>query len=241
MISGKLPNDSVWWLSTDNKKIWIESENIEQEKFKEKKYIINHGRIFYDRKEVGELTGSRLESRKRKYSWVIKLEAMADVYPGLIEEINMKENEEKKKKRVNGSRSKKGIKKGIKPGIVKEMPKKEIGEIDKDVVETSTETDKKKDIEIIETKKVKEPVKVYFDKDMPYVTMIKDEVDKSEDGKFIISLKDLKTKMGEEYEKMDDFRIYYGLNKILSNIDITMELNRLKKESMAILKKLNRR
>ena len=88
MISGKLPNNTVWWLSSDGKKIWIESECLEQEKFKEKRYNIANDMIFYSRKEMGELTTSRLNSRRHKESWVIKLDAILDIYPELLEEIN---------------------------------------------------------------------------------------------------------------------------------------------------------
>ena len=211
MISGKLPNDTVWWLSTDHKKIWIESENLEQEKFKEKKYNIVHDRIFYARKEVGELATSRLDSRKHKDAWIIKLEAILDIYPELLEDINKKELEDNKKKRVK-TPNKKDKKIGSKREIIKEEPKREV----------------------IEINKSKEPV---FDINRPYVTWIKDEISKSENGKIIVPIKNLKEKMGEEFIKLDNFRIYFGLNKILANTGITVELGSAKKECVAIIKK----
>ena len=38
-------------------------------------------------------------------------------------------------------------------------------------------------------------------------------------------------------EKMDDFRIYFGLNKVLTNINIIVELRKAKNGSVAIIKK----
>lgn len=235
MISGKLPNDTVWWLSTDGKKIWIESENLEQEKFEEKGCNIVHGRIFYARKEVGELTSSRLDSRKHKDAWIIKLDAMLNVYPGLMEEINRKEIEEKKKKkkRVSTKGKKEPKKELVNKGLEKEQKE------DKDLKVCIKEEPKKEVIEKDEIKhKDGEPIRDYFDINRPYVKWIKDEICKNENDKLTISLKDLKEKMGDEFIKMHDLRIYFGLNKILSSISITIELRSVKGESIAIIKKI---
>ena len=217
VVSGKLPNNTVWWLSTDGKKIWIESEDLEQEKFKDKKYNIVNDRIFYVRKDVGELATSRLDSRKHKAAWIIKLEAILDVYPELLEEINRKEIEEKKKKRTKVSSKDKKIE--YKKEIIKEEPK---------VIEEHKK-------EIIEINKSKELV---FDINRPYVAWIKDEISKSEDDKIIIPIEVLKEKMGEEFTKLDNFRIYFGLNKILAGTGITVELGSAKRECIAIIRKI---
>ena len=257
MISGKLPNDTVWWLSTDGKKIWIESENLEQEKFKEKGCNIVHGRIFYARKEVGELTTSRLDSRKHKDAWIIKLDTMLDVYPGLMEDIHRKEIEEKKKKRKKAShKSKKEPKKEL---VNKELEKEQNKESEKEIkedkgqdkeLEKKIKEDKDTKIyikdehikEVAEKDEIKrkggEPIRDYFDINRPYVKWIKDEICKNGNGKLTISLKDLKEKMGDEFIKMHDLRIYFGLNKILSSIGITIELRSIKGESVAIIKKI---
>ena len=240
VVSGKLPNNTVWWLSTDGKKIWIESEELEQEKFKEKKYNVAHGRIFYARKDVGELATSRLDSRKHKDAWIIKLEAILDVYPTLLDEINRKEIEEKKKKRPKDqSKDKKSKKIEQKSDIIIEEPKKEIiietnNNIPKKEINTETNNNIPKKEIITETNN-KEPV--YFDINLPYVTWIKDEISKSEDGTIIIPINDLKEKMGKEFIKLDNFRIYFGLNKILANDGIIVELGSAKKECIAIIKK----
>ncbi len=234
MISGKLPNDTVWWLSTNGKKIWIESKDLEQEKFKEKEFNIINDRILYAQKEVfysaqeaGELTTSRLESRKRQDAWVINVDAMLTVYPELIEEIKRKEIEEKKKKKP-GVSSKKGREKRreFEANYTKEVYKYE--SLGKD---ESSESD---------NSHIKKPVGDYFSVDRPYVIWIKDELEKSEKGELIISFKDLKSKMGEDFEKMDDFRIFFGLNKILSSIGMVLESKIIKRESMALIKKINK-
>ena len=228
MISGKLSNDTVWWLSSDNKKIWIESGDLEQEKFKEKKYNVINGRIYYARKDVGELATSRLDSRKHKDAWIIKLEAILDVYPELLEEINRKEIEEKKKKRVMApSKNKKDKKTEPKKEIIKEEIIKE--EPGSNIIEDKPGNN------IIKEEHKKEPV--YFDINLPYVTWIKDEISKSENGKMTIPIKDLKEKMGEEFIKLDNFRIYFGLNKVLAGTGIIVELGSAKKECVAIIKK----
>ncbi len=100
MISGTLSNNTVWWISKDGKKVWIESKDLEEQKFSQKGYSIIKDRIFSSkpRKQVGELTGSRLERRLYKDSWLIALSAFLDIYPELIEEIGNKSIEEKKKK-----------------------------------------------------------------------------------------------------------------------------------------------
>lgn len=208
MISGTLPNNTVWWLSRDGLKIWIESRDLEHEKFKQKNYIISHGRIFHGRKDVGELATSRLDRRKGKDAWIIKLQAILDIYPELEEEIQRKEIEDKKKVKT--------VSKNKISNNVKEEPRKEIVE---------------------QSKNNKEPVRDYFDINRPYVTWIKDEIDKN-NGKMIISFKNLKEKMGDEYLNMHDIRIHFGLKKILSNIGITVEARSIKGESVAIMKKI---
>ena len=219
MISGKLPNDTVWWLSKDGSKIWIESKDLEQDKFRDKNYSIERDIIFYARKDVGELAASRLDSRKGEDAWAIKLQAITDIYPELLEEINRKEIEENKKKRTKTSpKDKKGTKIASKKKII-EDPKKDIIEINKN----------------------KEPVINYFDSNRPYVTWIKDEISKNENGEMIIPIKDLKEKMGDEFIKLDNFRIYFGLNKILAGTGITVELGSAKKECIVIIKKAQER
>lgn len=223
MISGKLPNNTIWWLSTNGQKIWIESKDLEQEKFEEKGYYRSNDRIFHTQKEMGELATSRLESRKRKDAWIIRLDAMLDVYPELIEEIERKEIEEKKKKKINRSpKNKREVRKEFKADSV-------IKEHKNDIVETNS-------VEVGKNPN-KEPVRSYFDVDSPYVAWIKDEIDKSEKGEILVPYKDLKSRMGEEFEKMDDFRIYFGLNKILSNIGITVESQSSKRGNIAVIKK----
>ncbi len=226
MISGKLPNDTIWWLSRDGQKIWIESKDLEQEKFKEKGYNVNEDRIFSPVREIGELTVSRLESRKSKQAWIIKIEAMLHVYPELAEEIKRKEIEEKKKKRTGTLRKKE---------VKKTYPVK----TDYIAKENRDETIEEK--ENIESEKVPDnkptPAKDFFSTDRPYVTWIKDEVDKSKIGELIISFKDLKSKMGEDFEEMDNFRIFFGLNKVLPSVGLTLQSRIIKRENMAIIRK----
>jgi len=234
VISGKLSNGTIWWLSTNGQKIWIESKDLEKEKFKEKGYRTTDDRIFYLTNEMGELTTSRLESRKRKDAWIIKVDAMLDVYPELITEIKTKEIEEKKKKRESvSSRNKREIRREFK------APSME----NKDNITESNDTVIKSDESIIESNEEgsnnipKKPVGDYFSIDRPYITWIKDEIDKSEKGEMIISYKDLKSKMGEEFEEMDNFRIFYGLNKVLPTIGMILESKYVKRQSMAVIKK----
>lgn len=256
MISGKLSNDTVWWLSTDGKKIWIESENLDQERFKDKGYNVTHGRIFRARKEAGELATSRLDSRRRKDAWVIKLEAMIDVYPELLEEINRKELEDNKKKKT---RSVSNGRKEIKKDDVAEDIKKDIRDlgVDEDLNITISKEDIKKDIitedikkDIIteeknivdpdnkEIAKRKAPVREYFGNDTPYLSWINDEIGKSENGRIVILLKDLKEKMGSDFVAMQDMRIYFGLKKVLANIGATIDLKNSKGNSIAVIKKI---
>lgn len=230
VISGKLPNNTIWWLSTNGQKIWIESKDLEHDKFEEKGYHKADDRIFRNGKEKGELTTSRLESRRKKDAWVIKIETLLDVYPELIDEIKKKEIEEKKKKRSSKTK--------------KDFRQKSL--VSKNEILTMTSERKDSingkhyavnDKNIIINEKISENKKEYFDFERPYVTWIKDEINKSEKGEMIIPFKELKSKMGEDFEKMDDFRIYFGLNKILSNIGIVVELKTIKRESVAIIRK----
>lgn len=84
MINGTLPNNTVWWISRDGKKVWIESRELENQKFIDKEYDIEKDRIFASKpkRQIGELTGSRLEGRLYKDSWRITLDAFLDIYPG---------------------------------------------------------------------------------------------------------------------------------------------------------------
>jgi len=224
VISGKLQNDTIWWLSTDGQKIWIESKDLEKEKFKEKGYSTTEDRIFSASREIGELSTSRLESRKRKEAWIIKIEAMLHVYPELTEEIKRKEIEEKKKKRTGALRKKE---------IKRTYPVK----TDYIAKENRDETIEEKDH--IEPEKIPDnkPVQDFFSTDRPYVTWIKDEVDKSKIGELIISFKDLKSRMGVEFEEMDNFRIFFGLNKVLPSVGLTLQSRIIKRENMAIIRK----
>ena len=224
MISGTLPNDTVWWISTDGNKVWIESKDIENQKFSEKGYNIVKDIIFNHRikKQVGELTGSRLERRLYEDAWIIKLNAFLDIYPDLIEEIGNKSIEEKKKKRQTRSVTK-STKKSKTP---KTLPQREIEK----VLEQEGEQDKKKEEKIIE--------RSYFDTEYPYVEWIKGEIDKSPDGELKILSDDMKEKMGGEYLSMHTMRIYFGLKKILPGIGIDIELGKLKGKSALIMKKI---
>ncbi len=226
MISGKLPNNTIWWLSTNGQKIWIESKDLEKEKFNEKGYSTTEDRIFSASREmsreIGELTTSRLESRKRKEAWVIKIDAMINVYPEIAEEIKRKDIEEKKKKKTSGVHKRE---------IRKTYPVRtdSIIEEHKDV----EEKDNKESEKIIDNK----PARDFFSTDRPYVAWIKDEVDKSKIGELIIPFKDLKSKMGEEFEEMDNFRIFFGLNKVLPKVGLTLQSRIIKRENMAIISK----
>lgn len=46
MISGTLSNNTVWWISRDEKNVWIESKELENQKFIDKEYGIEKDRIF---------------------------------------------------------------------------------------------------------------------------------------------------------------------------------------------------
>lgn len=213
MISGKLPNDTVWWLSTDGLKIWIESKDLEEEKFKEKGFYIAHDNIYRAKKHVGELTTSRLDSRRYKDAWIIRFDAIIDVYPELIEEVNRKQITEKKRR---GPYRKK----------VKRV------EFKIETIENKTETVEKD--ENIVTSNNREPKTDHFDINRPYVIWINDEINKN-NGKMRIKLKDLKEKMGNEFINMHDLRIYLGLKKILPNIGISIDIISSKGESIVIM------
>ncbi len=219
MISGTLPNTTVWWISKDGKKIWIESDQLENQKFIDKGYSIIKDRIFSSRprKQVGELTGSRLERRLYKDAWVITLDAFLDIYPNLMPEIRNKSIEEKKKKRQTKSTTKSKT-----PKI---LPQKEI--VNKKLGKEGEQ--EKKDEKIIE--------RSHFDVAHPYVEWIKGEIDKSPDGELKILSDDMKEKMGKEYLNMHDMRIYFGLKKISPEIGIDVELGKYKGRSLLIMKK----
>lgn len=235
MISGKLSNDTIWWLSTNGQKIWIESKDLEKEKFKEKGYRTTDDRIFYLTNEMGELTTSRLESRKRKDAWIIKVDAMLDVYPELIMEIKTKDIEEKKKKRESvSSRNKREIRREFKAPSMPPTENEDRG-VNENIVENNINVTESNDESLDNIHK--KPVGDYFDINRPYITWIKEEMNKSEKEEIIISYKDLKSKMGEDFEKMDDFRIFYGLNKILPTIGMILESKYAKRQSMAVIRK----
>lgn len=225
MISGTLPNNTVWWISTDGKKVWIESKELENKKFVDKGYGIVKDRIFNHRikKQVGELTGSRLERRLYKDSWIVTLDAFLDIYPDLVSDIRDKSIEEKKKKRQTRSITKSTTKYNA-PKI---LPHKEQEDVNKKLGQEGEH--EKKEEKIIE--------KSYFDITYPYVEWIKGEIDKSPNGELKILSDDMKEKMGKEYLNMHDMRIYFGLKKISTEIGIDVELGKSKGKSALIMKK----
>lgn len=225
MISGTLPNNTVWWISTDGKKVWIESKELENKKFVDKGYGIVKDRIFNHRikKQVGELTGSRLERRLYKDSWIVTLDAFLDIYPDLVSDIRDKSIEEKKKKRHTRSITKSTTKYNA-PKI---LPHKEQEDVNKKLGQEGEQ--EKKEEKIIE--------KSYFDITYPYVEWIKGEIDKSPNGELKILSDDMKEKMGKEYLNMHDMRIYFGLKKISTEIGIDVELGKSKGKSALIMKK----
>lgn len=253
MIHGKLPNDAIWWLSKDGLKIWIESKDLELKKFTEKAYNAKYDRLYKERVgEVGELTSSRLESRKWKKAWVIKLGPMIDVYPELAEEINRQTIEEKKRKKTVTKPTKKWIKPNNvidnKHNIEVVEHKIEVANHKIEIAECKSETDVtecKQDTvenseEVVENKVVKEFKKEqkrdFFDINRPYVKLLKDEINKN--GKLTITYRNLKEKMGEEFLTMPDMRIQYGLKKVMSSIGIDVYPGVLQKESALVMEKI---
>lgn len=229
MISGTLSNNTVWRISRDGKKVWIESKDLENQKFIDKGYGIEKDIIFgyRPRKQVGELTGSRLERRLYKDSWIITLNAFLDIYPDLISEIGNKSIEEKKKKRQT-----KSVTKSKTPKI---LPHKEI---DKDKEKGQEDVNKKLGQEGEHEKKEEKIIeRSYFDIAYPYVEWIKGEIDKDPNGELKILSDDMKEKMGKEYLNMHTMRIYFGLKKILPGIGIDVELGKLKGKSALIMKR----
>jgi len=71
------------------------------------------------------------------------------------------------------------------------------------------------------------------------VSLIKDEVEKSEAGKVILQYGTQKEKMGGEFLEMHDLRVFYGLKKILLNVGISVEQGRIKNEHAVIMKKMS--
>lgn len=235
MISGMLPNNTIWWLSTNGQKIWIESKDLDQEKFKEKGYNIKRDTILHTGQAVGELTTSRLESRKRKDAWIVKVESVLDIYPELVEEIQRKDAENKKKRKELSSKNRKRV--IPKKFIAKEESKNEQVKVDNpETIKTEVRNiDEFKDA--AEDKNSGIPKKDVFDVNSPYVSWIKDEVGKSQDGKIILSFPAIKEKMGGEFLNMHNLRIFYGLQKILSNIDINVEQGYKNREHAIVMKK----
>ncbi len=232
MISGKLPNNTIWWLSTDGQKVWIESEDIEQDKFKEKGYNVKGDIIYHAGQVIGELTGSRLNSRKRKDAWIIKVASVTDIYPELIEEIKKKDLEDKKKRKESASKNKKSVTQknfARSTNVISEGVKKD------QLVDKISKNDGEDNKEYIVNKESK---KDCFDVNSPYVSWLKEEVEKSIDGKVMLSFPTLKEKMGGDFLNMHDLRIFFGLKKILSDIGIVAEQGRTKKEHVVILKKV---
>ena len=250
MISGMLPNNTIWWLSTNGQKIWIESKDLEQDKFKEKGYSVKSDIISYTGKPVGELTTSRLESRKRKDAWILKVESVLDIYPELVEEIKQKEIENKKKKKDAASKNRKCA--VPKPFIIKEEPKREFAKTNNvpsenieiknadtfKYVNISKDANISKDVIIhSDTFKDEKPKIDTFDVNSPYVSLIKDEVEKSADG-VTMTFPAIKAKMGGEFLNMHDLRIFYGLQKILSDVGIKVEQGYKERRHAVIMKKM---
>lgn len=229
MISGTLPNNTVWWISKDGKKVWIESNQLENQKFIDKGYNIVKDRIFNPkiRKQVGELAGSRLERRLYKDSWIITLDAFLDIYPDLISAIGNKTIEEKKKQRQTKSTKSKTKSKILPRELPKDIDKNKEDEDEQEYVNENGK--EKKQEKIIE--------KSYFDITHPYVEWIKGEIDKSPDGEVKILSDDMKEKMGKEYLNMHVMRVYFGLKKVLPEIGIDIELGKLKGKSALIMKR----
>lgn len=239
MISGTLPNNTVWWISKDGKKVWIESKELENQKFIDKGYDIEKDRIFGSkpRRQVGELTGSRLERRLYKDSWIVTLNAFLDIYPDLVSEIDNKSIEENKKKRQTKSKTESKTSKKL-PQIEIEKEKIDKEEIDKDKEKGQEDVNKKLGQKGEQEKKEEKKIeRSYFDIAYPYVEWIKGEIDKSPDGELKILSDDMKEKMGKEYLNMHDMRIYFGLKKVLPGIGIDVELGKLKGKSALIMKK----
>lgn len=233
MISGTLTNSTVWWISRDGKKVWIESKDLEEQKFSQKGYSIIKDRIFSSkpRKQIGELTGSRLERRLYKDSWLIALNAFLDIYPDLIEEIGNKSIEEKKKILQTKSKKSKTLKTLPQIEIKKEKIEKDEEKQQEYVVgklEQYVEQEKKEE-KIIE--------RSYFDTEYPYVEWIKEEIGKSPNGELKILADEMKEKMGKEYLNMHDMRIYFGLKKISKEIGVDIELGKQKGRSLLIIKR----
>lgn len=232
MISGMLPNNTIWWLSTNGQKIWIESKDLELDKFKEKGYNIKSDIIFHTGKAVGELTTSRLESRKRKDAWILKVESVIDIYPELTEEIQKKDAENKKKRKELASKNRRRpIPKAF---ITKEEPKREQSNANN----AEAENIESKNIGTFEQIVNKEQRKDSFDINSPYVSWIKEEVEKSADG-ITMSFPSIKEKMGGEFMTMHNLRIFFGLQKILSGIGIKVEQGYKAREHAIIMKKIS--
>lgn len=237
-----LPNNTIWWLSTNGQKIWIESRDLEQDKFKEKGYSIKSDIISYTGKPVGELTTSRLESRKRKDAWIVKVESVLDIYPELVEEIKKKEVENKKKKKEATSKNRKSA--IPKPFVTKEEPKKDLVTTNNmqpeniEVRSVDTFKDTTSHGNIVEHGKDEKPKIDTFDVNSPYVSLIKDEVEKSIDG-VSMTFPAIKAKMGGEFLNMHDLRIFYGLQKILSNVGIKVEQGYKERRHAIIMKKIS--
>lgn len=231
MISGTLSNNTVWW-TRDGKKVWIESKELESQKFRDKGYNIIKDRIFSSKikKQIGEMVGSRLERRLYQDAWVITLDAFLDIYPDLIKEVeNINFEEEKKKRRQTRSKIESKTK-PKRPKILPQAMPKEIEKKDEEQDVNEKEGQEKKQEKIIE--------KSYFDVTHPYVEWIKGEISKSPDGELKMLSDDMKEKMGGEYQKMHVMRIYFGLKKILPVIGIDIELGSLKGKSALIMKKI---
>jgi hypothetical protein len=229
MISGMLPNNTIWWLSTNGQKIWIESKDLEQDKFKKKGYNIKHDTIFHTGQAVGELTTSRLESRKRKDAWILKVESVLEIYPELSEEIEKKDAENKKKRKELASKNRKRPVPKAYEEKKKEQPK----------INNEPENIETRNIGTFEQIVNKEQRRDSFDVNSPYVSWIKDEIGKSADGEIILSFPTIKERMGSEFMSMHDLRIFFGLQKILSNIGIQVEQGYKAREHAIVMRKIS--
>ncbi len=229
MISGTLPNNTVWWISKDGKKVWIESGELEKQKFSEKGYNVVKDRIFSSKikKQVGELASSRLERRLYKAAWIITLNTLLDVYPNLVSEIEKKTIEERNKT-LKKKQTKSPSKKLLEENKIENKIDKE-NEIENKIEEKGQKLNGGQE----EKKKISN--KSYFDIKCPYVEWIKGEVNKNPELKILSE--NMKEKMGEEYLNMHDIRIYFGLKKILTEIGINIELGKFKGKSLLIMKK----
>jgi hypothetical protein len=178
------------------------------------------------------------------------MESVLDIYPELVEEIKKKDAENKKKRKELASKNRKGV--IPKKFVAKEEQKKEPTKIDdakiakpeiknadtfKDVGKfRDTHVDVGTSEDIVEHENSKEQQRATFDINDPYVSWIKEEVEKSAEG-ITMSFPSIKEKMGGEFTGMHDLRIFYGLQKILLNIGIKVEHGYKARDHAIVMKK----